>query len=141
MNRLTILDGGMGTLLQARGLRSGEVPEDWNVERPEDVMEIHRAYLAAGSDVVYANTFGANRLKYHGQHTLEEVVRAGVENAVRAADAAAAETGRRARVALDLGPTGRLLKPAGDLSFEDAVAAFAETVRLALGFSPTAVEG
>ena len=136
MKRLTILDGGMGTLLQARGLRSGEVPEDWNVERPEDVMAIHRAYLAAGSDVVYANTFGANGLKYHGRHELEEVVRAGIANAVRAADAAAAETGRRARVALDLGPTGRLLKPAGDLSFEDAVAAFAETVRLAVGVSP-----
>ena len=135
MENLTILDGGMGTLLQAKGLQNGETPEDWNVERPDDVAEIHRAYLAAGSNVIYANTFGANKLKYHGRHTLEEVVRSGIENAVRAADTAASETGRRARVALDLGPTGRLLKPAGDLAFEEAVSAFAETIRLALGTS------
>ena len=98
MENLTILDGGMGTLLQAKGLQNGETPEDWNVERPEDVAEIHRAYLAAGSNVIYANTFGANKLKYHGRHTLEEVVRSGIENAVRAADTAASETGRRPRL-------------------------------------------
>ena len=127
MSELTFLDGGMGTLLQAKGLKPGEAPEDWNVERPEAVTEIHRAYVDAGADVVYANTFGANPLKYRGRHALGEVVRAGLRCA-----ACAAQAGRtKRRVALDIGPTGRLLKPAGDLSFEAAVAAFSETIRLA----------
>jgi len=115
-----ILDGGMGTLLQAKGLRPGEVPEDWNVERPEDITAVHRAYVEAGSQVVYANTFGANPLKYHGKYSLAEVISAGIANARKVSPL----------VALDVGPTGRLLKPAGDLSFEDAFATFAETIRL-----------
>ena len=63
----------MGTLLQERGLRAGETPEDWNIERPDDIAAIHRAYVEAGAQVIYTNTFGANRLKYHGRHSLEEV--------------------------------------------------------------------
>ena len=122
-----ILDGGMGTLLQERGLKAGETPEDWNVERPDDIAAIHRAYVAAGSAVVYANTFGANPLKYHGRHDLAKVIRAGLQIARRAT----LDERRTTRVALDLGPTGRLLKPAGDLDFDDAVAAFAETIRVA----------
>ena len=120
----------MGTLLQAKGLKPGETPEDWNVEHPEAVAEIHRAYVEAGAQVVYANTFGANRLKYHGRHSLEEVIRAGVENAKVKVKG---EGERRSfpLVALDIGPTGRLLKPAGDLEFDDAVAAFAETIKIA----------
>ena len=74
----------MGTLLQERGLRAGETPGDWNVERPDDIAAILRAYVAAGSQVVYANTFGANRLKYHGRHSLEEVIRSGLSIAHRA---------------------------------------------------------
>ena len=77
--RIRFLDGGMGTLLQERGLRAGETPEDWNVERPDDIAAIHRAYIEAGAEVIYANTFGANRLKYHGRHSLEEVIRGGLE--------------------------------------------------------------
>ena len=131
MNEIVFLDGGMGTLLQAKGLKPGETPEDWNVERPDAIAEIHRAYVAAGAQVVYANTFGANRLKYHGRHSLEEVVRAGI---------AAAQDARHGtqdvRIALDLGPTGRLLKPAGDLDFDEAVAAFAETIKIATSASP-----
>ena len=127
-----ILDGGMGTLLQERGLRAGETPEDWNVERPDDIAAIHRAYVAAGSQVVYANTFGANPLKYHGRHSLEEVIRGGLAAAAKAKHEVEGEQ-RNVRIALDLGPTGKLLKPAGDLSFDDAVAAFAETIRIALG--------
>ena len=119
---LLFLDGGMGTLLQTRGLVPGETPEDWNLDRPDDIAAIHRAYVAAGAAVVYANTFGANRLKYHGRHTLEAVVAAGVARA-----RAAARSGTM--VALDIGPTGKLLKPAGDLDFEAAVDAFAGTVR------------
>ncbi len=117
---MIILDGGMGTQLQAQGLKPGETPEDWNVERPEVVSAVHRAYAQAGADIVYANTFGANRFKYHGRHSLEEVLRAGIACAKRA----------QVRVALDVGPTGKLLKPAGDLDFEAAVTAFAEQIRI-----------
>ena len=120
----------MGTLLQERGLKPGETPEDWNVERPDDIAAIHRAYIEAGAEVIYANTFGANRLKYHGMHSLEEVIRAGL--AVAAKSKSEVEQ-RNVRIALDLGPTGKLLKPAGDLSFDDAVAAFTETIKIALG--------
>ena len=127
---VTLLDGGMGTLLQAKGLQPGETPEDWNVEHPEAVAEIHRAYVAAGARIVYANTFGANRLKYHGRHSLEEVVRAGLANA-KVKVKGEGERWKAPLVALDIGPTGCLLKPAGDLEFDDAVAAFAETIKIA----------
>ncbi len=125
--RLLMLDGGMGTQLQARGLQAGEAPEEWNLRRPDDVRAVHAAYYAAGADIVMTNTFGANPVKYHGAAPLAEVVAAGVRLAREAADAA----GGRARfVALDVGPTGRLLKPAGDFAFDDAYASFAEQVRL-----------
>ena len=117
---MIILDGGMGTQLQAQGLKPGETPEDWNMERPEVVSAVHRAYARAGADIVYANTFGANRFKYHGRHSLEAVIRAGI--------ACARQSG--VRVALDVGPTGKLLKPAGDLDFEAAVTAFADQIRI-----------
>ncbi len=117
------LDGAMGTELQSRGLMPGEAPEDWNVERPEDVAAVHRAYVKAGADIIVTNTFGANPLKYHGRRTLEEVIAAGVRVAREAA-------GAEAKVALDVGPLGRLLAPAGDLPFDEAVEAFARTVRL-----------
>ena len=125
---MIFLDGGMGTLLQAKGLQPGETPEDWNVEHPDEIRAIHGAYAAAGAEVLYANTFGANPLKYRGRFDLGQVIRAGLANA-RAA------SGGKAKVALDIGPTGRLLEPAGDLGFDDAVAAFAETIRTALASS------
>jgi len=118
--RPTVLDGGLGTMLQAAGLKAGVDPTDWNLDNPSAVTAVHRAYVEAGSDIILANTFGANPLKYHGNRSIAELVQAAVENA-RAAGAA--------RIALDVGPTGRLLKPAGDLDFETAVEAFAETVR------------
>jgi len=142
--KIQILDGGMGTLLQARGLKPGEIPEDWNVERPDDVTAIHRAYVEAGSQVVYANTFGANPLKYHGKYSLAEVISAGIANACKLKCQVEVEERNSSTlqlqlptstqyplVALDIGPTGKLLKPAGDLDFEDAVAAFKETIRIA----------
>lgn len=113
---IRFLDGGMGTQLQARGLQPGEIPEVWNVTRPEEIRAVHAAYAAAGADLVYANTFGANPVKYHGEIPLAEVIQAGVELARAVAP----------RVALDMGPTGRLLKPAGDFSFDEAFDAFAE---------------
>ena len=117
--RIILLDGAMGTQLQARGLAPGELPETWNLTRPEDVQAIHEAYLAAGADVVTTNTFGANALKY-GEDAAA-VVRAGVEIA-----RAAVRKAGRGLVALDLGPTGRLLRPYGDLDFADAVALYAQ---------------
>ena len=125
---LLVLDGGMGTLLQAAGLPVGELPERWNMTHPEVVRRIHRDYLEAGSNVISTNTFGANILKM-SRDELEQVICAAVENAraaIRGLD------GER-YVALDIGPTGKLLKPYGDLDFEDAVSVFAETVRIGVG--------
>ena len=126
-SNLLILDGGMGTLLQARGLNAGELPERWNITHPETVTEIHRQYYDAGANVVSTNTFGANSLKFaFGE--LEEIIATAVKNARDGADQS---EGKQPKwVALDIGPTGRMLKPLGDLEFEDAVSIFAETVRL-----------
>lgn len=118
-------DGGMGTLLQERGLGPGELPETWNLIHPEVIREIHRAYIEAGSDIVLTNTFGANALKFHDDGcSLEEIVKRGVENVKKAAEEAG--TGRQIYTALDIGPTGKLLKPMGDLDFETAYDAFKE---------------
>ena len=124
--KLLFLDGGMGTQLQDKGLQPGETPELWNLSRPDDILAVHSAYLAAGADIIYANTFGANAAKYHGDAPLSDVVAAGVELARKAADAA---NGARRFVALDVGPTGRLLKPSGDFEFDAAYDAFAEQIR------------
>ena len=124
--RLVFLDGGMGTQLQERGLKPGETPELWNLSRPDDIRAVHSAYLAAGADIVYANTFGANAAKYHADAPLADVVSAGVALAREAVKTA----GGKRFVALDVGPTGRLLKPAGDFEFDAAYDAFAEEVRL-----------
>ena len=120
------LDGGMGTQLQARGLQPGEIPELWNLTRPRDVREIHAAYFAAGSDVAYTNTFGASPAKYHGDAPLADVIATAIANARDAAS----EVGGRRFVALDVGPTGRLLKPAGDFEFDAAYDAFAAQVSI-----------
>ena len=121
-----ILDGGMGTLLQAAGLPVGELPELWNMTHADVITAIHRDYYEAGSNVVNTNTFGANILKFSPEE-LDEVIGAAVENAKRARDTAVG--GGERFIALDIGPTGRLLKPYGDLDFEDAVEVFAATVR------------
>ena len=115
-----IFDGGMGTLLQERGLKAGELPELWNITHPEIIRDIHRAYLEAGANVVTTNTFGANPLKIDN---VESIVFAAVKNAKSAIYK------EEQYVALDIGPTGKLLKPLGDLDFEDAVRSFAETVK------------
>ena len=126
---IVYLDGGMGTLLQAEGLRPGELPERWNLSHGEVIRRIHRAYFEAGSNIVSTNTFGANRLKFSSEE-LDEIVCAAVENARAAQEGIEHAT----FVALDIGPTGRMLKPYGDLDFEDAVAVFAETVRLGVKY-------
>ena len=126
-NNILYLDGGMGTLLQARGLLAGEMPERWNLSHSEEIVAIHKAYFDAGSNVVNTNTFGANCLKFEADE-LETIICAAIKNARRAANES---TGAQPKwVALDIGPTGKMLAPYGDLDFEDAVSVFAETVRL-----------
>ena len=105
-------DGGMGSMLN---LRPGELPEKLNISDPDRVYRVHKAYADAGADIITANTFGANRLKYDN---CDELVRAGV--------ALAKKTGKK--VALDMGPTGKLLKPMGDLDFEECVSIYADVV-------------
>lgn len=119
---MLFFDGGMGSLLQERGLEQGELPETWNLKKPEELIRIHREYLEAGADIVLANTFGANRFKYDN---LDEIIAAGIANA----KTAVRESGKKAYVALDMGPTGKLLKPMGTLDFEEAVSVYAEVVR------------
>ncbi len=113
-------DGGMGTLLQEKGLAMGEAPEAWNLTHSEQITAIHRAYFEAGANVVTTNTFGANPLKLEN---VEDIVCHAVQNAKNAIFAS------EQYVALDIGPTGKLLKPLGELDFEDAVSAFATTIR------------
>lgn len=119
---LTFLDGAFGTMLQAKGLKAGEVPEDWSITKPQIVSDIHLSYVNAGADIILANTFGANNLKYHGEFSVKEVITAAVKLARQA-------IGPAGRVALDLGPTGRLLRPSGDLDFDRAYLAFSEAVK------------
>ena len=128
---IVILDGGMGTLLQERGLQPGEQPERWNVTHPDEIVAIHQAYYDSGSNVVNTNTFGANSLHYPVEE-LEEIISAAIMNANQAKELSTAP--QEKFVALDIGPTGRLLKPMGDLDFEDAVGIFAEVVKLGVKY-------
>jgi len=126
-NNIVCLDGGMGTLLQQRGLVAGELPERWNITHAEEVCAIHRAYFDAGSNVVNTNTFGANALKFE-ESELESIIEAAVKNAKRAREMSVSDKPKF--IALDIGPSGKLLKPLGNLDFEDAVELFAKTVRI-----------
>ena len=121
----------MGTLLQARGLTAGELPERWNLTHPEIIKEIHREYFNAGANIVCANTFGANTLKFSGEE-LEKIIAAALANARAAKEESTAP--HEKFIALDIGPSGRMLSPYGDLDFEDAVSLFAETVRLGVKY-------
>lgn len=125
---LLYFDGGMGTLLQEQGLKSGELPEVWNVTCKDVIKQIHLNYYQAGSDIVLTNTFGANRIKFHDEnYSLEEVIQAAIQNAKYARDQM---IDRECYVGFDMGPTGKLLKPLGDLSFEEAYDVFKEAVIL-----------
>ncbi len=147
MKQITILDGGMGTMLQAMGAPMGKVPEELNVTHPKLLKQIHHSYIESGADILYANTFSANRYKLRGsQYTVAELVSAGIRNAREAAGEAAGSSrensfarddggqqtqgeevaARRIRVALDIGPVGKLLEPNGDLKFEEAYEIFRE---------------
>lgn len=130
-NNIVYLDGGMGTLLQKSGLQPGELPEHWNISHPEVIREIHKNYYDSGSNVVNTNTFGANTLKFSIDE-LDEIICHAVKNADEARKASSGE--QKKFIALDVGPTGKLLKPLGDLDFEDAVKIFAETIRLGVKY-------
>ena len=106
-------DGGTGTMLN---LKAGELPEQLNITDPERIYAVHKAYAEAGADIICTNTFGANPLKYDNY---EEIIKAGVKLAKKT----------EKTVALDIGPTGKLLKPMGDLAFEDCLELYSEVVR------------
>ncbi len=129
-NRL-FLDGGMGTICQEKGLKAGELPESWNLTHPDIITDIHKEYFDAGSNVVNTNTFGANILKF-SQDELEEIIACAVQNAK---NAASQSSGTQPKwVALDIGPTGKMLSPYGDFDFEDAVSVFAKTIKLGVKY-------
>ncbi len=131
--RILLFDGGMGSLLQANGLKPGELPETWNVTHSDLIVKLHREYLEAGADMIKTNTFGANGLKYNKdkEFDLEQIVTVAMKNAREAVDTAAYTSGRsKGAIALDIGPTGKLLKPLGDLDFEDAYELFSQVVRI-----------
>ena len=130
-NNIVYLDGGMGTLLQARGLQPGEYPERWNITHPDVITQIHTDYYNMGSHVVCTNTFGANTLKF-SEDELERIIKAAVENAKTARENSSSRNEKF--IALDIGPLGKLLKPLGELDFEDAVAVFAKTVALGVKY-------
>ncbi|HEX3039990.1 MAG TPA: homocysteine S-methyltransferase family protein [Caproiciproducens sp.] len=119
--RLLFFDGAMGTMLQENGLSAGELPELWNLTHPRVITDIHRQYLDAGADILITNTFGANGAKLHGcEYTVEEIVTAAVKLAKEAVGSGPQ------LVAMDIGPTGKLMKPLGDLGFEQAYDIFVE---------------
>lgn len=154
-SRITFFDGGTGSVLQELGLAPGELPERWNIDHPEKIISLHQSYFEAGCNIIKTNTFGANVLKFADtdeSYSLEKIVTAAISNAKEARrrvesgvpiegplagclDSSAPLSGipaaKRAHyIALDIGPTGKLLKPLGDLDFEDAVRIFAKTIQI-----------
>lgn len=118
-----LLDGAMGTMLQKKGMEIGTVPETLNILKSEWIIDIHKSYIAAGAQIIYANTFGANRYKMENTgYTVKELIEAGIDNAKKAAE------GTDTLVALDMGPIGQLLEPTGSLTFEEAYDIFKEEV-------------
>lgn len=115
MDKIRFFDGGMGTMLQAAGLKAGQLPETLNITNKDMILAVHRAYADAGCEYITANTFGANCLKFENY---DEIIKAGIDLA-KSVDK---------KVLLDIGPTGKLLKPMGELAFDDAIDIFAKTV-------------
>ncbi len=127
-NNIVCLDGGMGTVLHSLGLESGVAPESWNISEPEKIISVHKAYFDAGSNIVATNTFGVNSLKYDDV-TLERLIKSAVENCCKARELS--NSTQHKFIALDIGPLGKLLKPFGDLDFDEAVEIFAKTIKIA----------
>ena len=131
--QILFFDGGMGTLLQERGLRTGEIPETWNILHPEVIKQIHKEYLLAGSNMVSANTFGVNAFKCKNlEYTVDELVTAGVrltkEAIAEVKKENTAEADRPMFSALDIGSIGKLLKPLGEITFDQAYETFREII-------------
>lgn len=127
--KVLFFDGGTGSMLQKMGLKPGELPELWNVLKPENLIKLHKDYFCAGADIVNTNTFGASALKFK-DFQLKQIVEKAIENADIARNLVKKETGRENLfVSFDIGPCGKLLKPMGDLDFEDAVNLFKKTLR------------
>lgn len=120
------IDGGMGTLLQKRGLSAGELPENWNLTHPDDITDIHLSYLKSGSNIITTNTFGANSLKFQN---LTEIISAAINNAKKAIELFDGNK-EECFVAFDVGPLGKMLEPLGDMPFEKAVEIFSESIRI-----------
>ena len=117
--QILFFDGGMGTMLQKNGMKGGEIPELININNPDLIKSIHTQYLNAGADIITTNSFGANPLKLNGEVSAEAVAEAAVKLAKEAVNEF-----KKGYVAFDIGPTGKLLEPTGELSFDDAYESF-----------------
>lgn len=134
-NRILFFDGAMGSVLQQRGLKTGEIPENWNIDHPEKIIQIHKEYLFAGCNVISSNTFGANRFKCkNNPYTTEQLVVNGVKNVKKAIAEVQEQMKADGTIpqemytALDIGSIGKLLKPLGELAFEEAYEVFKEII-------------
>jgi 5-methyltetrahydrofolate--homocysteine methyltransferase len=126
-NKIFCFDGAMGTMLQSSGLTGGELPENYNLDYPQIITDIHKSYIEAGADIITTNTFGANELKLkNNRYSLEEVISHAVQNAQNAVN------GTSCLIAFDIGPLGKLMAPMGDLSFEDAYGYFQKQIQYAV---------
>ena len=132
--RILFCDGGTGSVLQEMGLKPGELPENWNIEHRKNIVELNYSYFKSGSNIVNTNTFGAFATKFSGiqSYTLEQIITAAVENAVEAREKIEKENDEPHFIAFDIGSCGKLLKPLGDLSFDDAVLLFKKSFLIAL---------
>jgi len=129
--KIIIFDGAMGTVLQQRGLKAGDVPEKLNIEKSKEIIDIHKSYLEAGAEILTTNTFGANALKMEEiNYSVEEVIAAALGNARQAV----IESGVDAAVALDMGPLGELLEPMGSLTFDEAYNFYQQQVLVGVEF-------
>jgi len=130
-DKFVFYDGAMGTMLYKHGLKSGEKPDLMNITAPGAVESVHRSYIEAGSDIILTNTFGSNALNLKGTgYSPTEIITAAVTIARRACDSAIETTAHRSavppKVALDIGPTGHMLEPGGELEYEEAYELFKE---------------
>ena len=130
-NEIVYIDGGLGSSLIKMGLKSGTAPEWWNIEEPQNIVNLHKAYINAGAVVLTTNTFGANELKLESdKYTLKQLVSSAINNAKTAIEECDKKQGEDVYIGLSVGPSGKLLKPLGDLDFEDAVNAFKKTISI-----------
>ena len=138
-NQTLFFDGGTGSVLQSLGLQPGELPEIWNITNPDKIIQLHYEYFLAGANIIKTNTFGANKNKFkETEFSLEEIISSALNNAKKAKEKIEAESSNSEfknsphLIALDIGPLGKLLEPLGDLSFNEAVNLFSETIKIGL---------